>query len=99
MPRMHVPSQDDPPPDSCDFDKHVRCEHGGLTLNTTNRCKISEEAVKLLQVSFPTWNPTSSDAEICAVCDALIHISKEDKKEGRRRAEDEKAYQLDVRSI
>lgn len=91
MPRMHVPSQDDPPPDSCDFDKHVRCEHGGLTLNTTNRCKISEEAVKLLQVSFPTWNPTSSDAEICAVCDALIHISKEDKKEGRRRAEDEKA--------
>ena len=43
MPRMHVPAQDDPPPDSCDFDKHVRCEHGGLTLNTTNRCKISEE--------------------------------------------------------
>lgn len=46
--------------------------------------------MKLLQKLYPLWDPISTDAELCPVCDALIHISKEDKREIRKRAEDEK---------
>lgn len=48
------------------------------------------QAAQLLQKLFPAWRPLSSDTEACAVCDAEIHISKEDRKESRRRVEDEK---------
>ncbi|KAF8163463.1 hypothetical protein B0H34DRAFT_795175 [Crassisporium funariophilum] len=90
-PKMHVASEADPAPDSSEFYCHVSCEHGGLSLNTTSRRKISEEAVALLQQLFPSWKPFSSDTENCAICDAEVHISKEDKREIRRRVEDEKA--------
>ncbi|KDR73501.1 hypothetical protein GALMADRAFT_72029 [Galerina marginata CBS 339.88] len=90
-PRMHVDTQVDPAPDSSEFYNHVYCEHGGLSLNTTNRRKISLEAVELLQELYPSWQPPSTDTETCAVCDAEVHISKEDKKEFRRQAEEEKA--------
>lgn len=109
-PKMHEPGKDDPAPDSEEFHSHVFCEHGGLSLNTTNRRKISaavssrltflsyslysilncRQSVELLQTLFPTWNPPSSESETCAVCDAAVHISKEDKKEVRRQAEEEK---------
>lgn len=44
----------------------------------------------MLKTLFPSWDTLSTDAEVCAVCDALIHISKGDKREIRRRVEDEK---------
>ncbi|KAF8798163.1 cysteine proteinase [Phlegmacium glaucopus] len=90
-PKMHVASENDPAPDSSEFYNHVHCEHGGLSLNTTLRRKISREAVTLLQELFPTWTPIPSDSETCAICDAEVHISKEDKREIRRRVEEEKA--------
>ena len=42
-PKMHVASEEDPAPDSSQFYNHVHCEHGGLSLNTTLRRKISRE--------------------------------------------------------
>jgi hypothetical protein len=40
-PKMHLTSEGDPSPDAPDFDSHVRCEHGGLSMNSTNRRRIS----------------------------------------------------------
>lgn len=48
------------------------------------------QAYHILKDLFPPWDTLSADVEICAVCDALIHISKGDKREIRRRVEDEK---------
>ncbi|KAG6814527.1 hypothetical protein H0H92_000053 [Tricholoma furcatifolium] len=90
-PRMHVTSEGDPAPDAGVFASDVLCEHGGLSLNTTSRRSISTEAVELLQELFPSWKPLSTDAESCPVCDASIHISKENKREMRKQAEEEKA--------
>ena len=42
-PKMHVANQEDPAPDSSEFYNHVHCEHGGLSLNTTLRRRISRE--------------------------------------------------------
>jgi hypothetical protein len=42
-PKMHIASEEDPAPDSSQFYSHVHCEHGGLSLNTTLRRKISRE--------------------------------------------------------
>jgi ubiquitin carboxyl-terminal hydrolase 48 len=42
-PKMHVASQDDPAPDSAEFETDIRCEHGGLSLNSANRARISTE--------------------------------------------------------
>ena len=42
-PKMHVPSQSDPAPDSQVFRDHVICEHGGLALNISARTRISQE--------------------------------------------------------
>ena len=44
----------------------------------------------LLQQLFPTWTPIASDSETCTICDAEVHISKEDKREIRKRVEEEK---------
>ena len=44
-PKMHVTSKEDPAPDSSEFYNHVRCEHGGLSLNATLRRKISREVI------------------------------------------------------
>ncbi|KZT68135.1 hypothetical protein DAEQUDRAFT_340767 [Daedalea quercina L-15889] len=90
-PKMHVTSQVDPPPDGPDFGQDVKCEHGGLSANVTARRRISSEACLLLQRIFPGWKPLPTDAELCPVCEALVHISKEDKREFRRQAEEEKA--------
>ncbi|GLB34824.1 putative cysteine proteinase [Lyophyllum shimeji] len=90
-PKMHVVSEGDPAPDSGGFASDVLCEHGGLSLNTTSRRRISVEAAELLRSLYPSWNPLPTDAELCPVCDALIHISKESKRGVRKQAEDEKA--------
>ena len=42
-PRMHLACKDDPSPDASEFYNHVYCEHRALSLNTTNRRKISSE--------------------------------------------------------
>ena len=42
-PKMHVAYEEDPAPDSSEFYNHVYCEHGGLSLNTTLRRRISRE--------------------------------------------------------
>ncbi|KAH9934725.1 cysteine proteinase [Fomitopsis serialis] len=90
-PKMHVASQEDPPPDAADFVQDVKCEHDGLSANVTARRRISSEARLLLKQIFPTWEALSTEAELCPVCEALVHISKEDKREFRRQAEEEKA--------
>jgi hypothetical protein len=48
------------------------------------------QACKLLLGLYPSWNPMKSDAEVCPICEALIHSSKEDKREIRKMAEEEK---------
>ncbi|KAG5354039.1 hypothetical protein C0989_009736 [Termitomyces sp. Mn162] len=88
---MHVVSHGDPAPDSGDFAADVLCEHGGLSLNTTSRRRISVEAAELLQNIYPSWNPLPTSSELCPVCDAHVHISKGNKRELRKQAEDEKA--------
>ncbi|KAG5724013.1 Ubiquitin carboxyl-terminal hydrolase 48 [Termitomyces sp. T112] len=90
-PKMHVVSHGDPAPDSGDFAADVLCEHGGLSLNTTSRRRISVEAAELLQNIYPSWNPLPTSSELCPVCDAHVHISKGNKRELRKQAEDEKA--------
>lgn len=65
-------------------------------------CKASFstfKAVQLLQSIFPSWEPLNGDTETCAICDAEVHMSKEDKKEVRRRIEEEKVSPLDVTDI
>ncbi|RDB21476.1 Ubiquitin carboxyl-terminal hydrolase 48 [Hypsizygus marmoreus] len=89
-PKMHVASEDDPSPDAAEFQSHVLCVHGALSLNTTGRRRISPEATKLLKTLYPSWNPLSTESELCPVCDAEIHISKESKRERRKQAEEEK---------
>lgn len=42
-PKMHVAYEEDPAPNSSEFYNHVHCEHGGLSLNTTLRRRISRE--------------------------------------------------------
>jgi hypothetical protein len=45
-PKMHVPSQNDPAPDSQGFQDHVTCEHGGLALNISARTRISQKVCR-----------------------------------------------------
>lgn len=47
-PKMHVPSQSDPAPDSEAFQGHVICEHGGLAPNMSARTRISQKVRQLL---------------------------------------------------
>ena len=52
-PKMHVAYKEDPAPDSSEFYNHVHCEHGGLSLNTTLRRRISREVkIQSLLESF-----------------------------------------------
>ncbi|KAH9951255.1 cysteine proteinase [Amylocystis lapponica] len=90
-PKMHVASQPDPPPDAEEFEQHVVCEHGGVTANIAFRRRISAEACAILHDLFPGWQAVPTNTEICPVCQAMAHISKEDKREIRRQAEEEKA--------
>ncbi|KAF8212019.1 hypothetical protein K438DRAFT_1223096 [Mycena galopus ATCC 62051] len=90
-PKMHTFAKDDPPPDSEAYQSHVRCEHGGLSINPANRCRISTQACDLLRSLFPAWDPVSGDLEPCLVCDGLVNMGLEDKLEIRRRADEEKA--------
>ncbi|KAJ6497048.1 hypothetical protein C8R47DRAFT_1184375 [Mycena vitilis] len=90
-PKMHTFAQDDPPPDSEGYLSDVQCEHGGLSLNVSNRCRISTQGYVLLRSLFPAWEPISGDTEPCLVCDGLRNMGMEDRLEVRRRADDEKA--------
>ncbi|KAK0459838.1 uncharacterized protein EV420DRAFT_1629202 [Desarmillaria tabescens] len=90
-PKMHVVSESDPSPEAPEYDRHVRCEHGGLVLNTTSRTRISVEGMEILIRLFPTWEAFSTEMEPCAVCEASIDITKADRLELRKRAENEKA--------
>ncbi|KAH9993782.1 cysteine proteinase [Russula vinacea] len=90
-PKMHVPSQSDPAPDSQVFRDHVICEHGGLALNISARIRISHEAFTHLKRLFPLWDTLSDAVGPCAMCDTLAESSREDKRELRKKAEEEKA--------
>ncbi|TBU50715.1 cysteine proteinase [Dichomitus squalens] len=90
-PKMHVEGATDPSPDAEEYLRDVVCEHGGLATNQAARRRISAEACAILQELFPNWRPPSTSTEPCAVCEALLHISKEDKREYRKQAEEEKA--------
>ncbi|KAF9053878.1 cysteine proteinase [Hymenopellis radicata] len=90
-PKMHVWSEGDPSPSAAEYDRHVRCEHGELTLNALSRRLIPVEACEVLTELFPDWLPFSSEAQTCEVCSTIIKFSKEDKMEFRKKAENEKA--------
>ena len=81
------------------------CEHGGLALNISARTRISlkvwrddssgaiaydSQAFTLLKTLFPSWVTLSDTAGPCAVCDTLAETSREDKRELRKKAEEEK---------
>lgn len=51
---------------------------------------ISDQACEILTKLFPEWVPLSTNQEPCPICEAYIHNSKEDKRELRKKAEDEK---------
>ena len=87
---MHVEGALDPPPDAEEYLREVVCEHGGLTTNAASRRRISAQAYLILQEIFPNWKPPSISTEPCPVCEALLHISKEDKRGLRKQAEEEK---------
>lgn len=89
-PKMHTFAKGDLPPDSEEYQSHVRCEHGGLCLSPANRCRVSAEASGFLRSLFPAWEPLSGDLESCLICEALKNMGEEDKLEVRRRADDEK---------
>lgn len=90
-PKMHVTSQPDPPPDDPEYAHHVKCEHNGLTPNVMSRKRISPAAYELLRGLFPGWTTLSTDSEPCAVCEAMVQMSRQDKRGAKIQAEDEKA--------
>ncbi|KAG7092641.1 hypothetical protein E1B28_008981 [Marasmius oreades] len=89
-PKMHAPTEDDPPPDGPGYE-HVLCEHGNLSLNASDRRRISVQACEVLTTLFPQWKPISVDEEPCPVCDALLYERKTNSLGHRKRAEEEKA--------
>ncbi|KAI0664864.1 cysteine proteinase [Cubamyces menziesii] len=90
-PKMHTEGELDPPPDAEQFLGDVVCEHGKLATNVTTRRRISAEAYSVLSEIYPGWKPPSTHTEPCAVCETLVHLSREDKREYRKQAEEEKA--------
>ncbi|KAJ3544080.1 hypothetical protein NMY22_g2917 [Coprinellus aureogranulatus] len=90
-PRMHAYSEEDPAPDAPNFYGDVLCEHGAVLPSPSHRRKIGKAAKDLLSSIFPSWQPPSSLSETCAVCEAQASISKEDKRELRKKAEEEKS--------
>ncbi|KAF4603807.1 hypothetical protein EYR38_004223 [Pleurotus pulmonarius] len=90
-PKMHVQGEVDPSPDTPDYASDVRCEHGNLTMNTSQRVRIGAQAYLILQGLFPSWATLSTDVEACPICEAEIHEYKEHKLAARKQAEDEKA--------
>lgn len=90
-PKIHTPLQGDAPPDAPEYLGHVVCEHDQLSLVSTARKSISTKAGDIIKGLFPQWVPRSTQEELCAVCEATINMSREDKRELRRKAEDEKA--------
>ena len=96
-PKMHVEGASDPPPDAEEYLRDVVCEHDGLATNLATRRQISAEAFAILHELYPNWRPPSTSTEPCAVCEALLHISKEDKREYRKQAEEEKVGMSFVR--
>ncbi|CAL1704590.1 unnamed protein product [Somion occarium] len=90
-PKMHTPSQPDPAPDDPYYMDDVMCEHGGLVTNSSSRRRISAEAYQVLKGVFPDLTAPHATHEACAVCEALVQISKEDRREIRKQAEVEKA--------
>ena len=89
-PKMHIPYQDDPSPDSLEYDAHVRCEHEGLCPNIAHRKRISKEGAQIIRILYPSWNPPSTDVGVCVVCQASVSKSHESNRGLRKQAEDEK---------
>lgn len=61
-----------------------------MSLISDNHTADIWQGYYLLKSLFPNWETLSTDAEVCIACDQLVHISKEDKREVRKRAEVEK---------
>lgn len=51
---------------------------------------LNLKAAGLLKNLYPSWNPLSTNTELCPVCYTNVHISMVDKRELRKQAEDEK---------
>ncbi|KIK57675.1 hypothetical protein GYMLUDRAFT_75287 [Collybiopsis luxurians FD-317 M1] len=90
-PKMHIPSEDDPPPDSPEFENDVLCEHGNLSLHTAARRCISEEACQILTSLFPNWKPVPRSQESCPVCEVAVSERRANDIGHRKQAENEKA--------
>ena len=48
------------------------------------------QAYELLKSVFPSWTTLTTDAEPCAVCEAMVQMSREDKRGAKIQAEEEK---------
>ncbi|KZT28434.1 cysteine proteinase [Neolentinus lepideus HHB14362 ss-1] len=89
-PKMHQPGSQDPAPDSVPFALHVRCEHGGLCLDSTLRRTIPEPAYDMLKAYFLSWQTLSVEDVPCAICEISRHGCKEEQSELKGKAELEK---------
>ena len=61
-----------------------------MSLRSDNHKADGLKGYHLLKNLFQNWETLSTDAEICIACYQLVHISKEDKREVRKRAEVER---------
>ena len=51
---------------------------------------VTSQGYELLKGIFPHWSTLTTADEICPVCEALVHMSKEDKRGAKIQAEEEK---------
>ncbi|KAJ7581164.1 hypothetical protein C8J56DRAFT_866417 [Mycena floridula] len=95
-PKMHVASQGDPGPDSPEYDIHVRCEHGGLTINSLHRRRLSSQAAELIKTLYPYWKPLSTELAPCEVCENILELEEGDRRELKKQVETEKSNLRDM---
>lgn len=64
--------------------------------HVTNLHSSSSQGYEILRGLFPNWTTLSTENEVCAVCEAMVQISREDKRGAKIQAEDEKVGRLSV---
>lgn len=62
----------------------------------TNLHSASSQGYEILRELFPNWATLSTENEVCAVCEAMVQISREDKRGAKIQAEDEKVSRMSV---
>ncbi|CAG7854462.1 Ubiquitin carboxyl-terminal hydrolase 48; AltName: Full=Deubiquitinating enzyme 48; AltName: Full=Ubiquitin thioesterase 48; AltName: Full=Ubiquitin-specific-processing protease 48 [Serendipita indica DSM 11827] len=67
-PKMHIPGQSDPSPDSDPYRSEVMCDHDGLIPRSQLRTLITRGARDVLQGLFPDWTPLPKHTRPCDGC-------------------------------